>query len=90
MNHLRDCLRTKFSLVTDMQSNTVPDPTELQLMKPYMPAPCRALDQPKLPIQELEIEVGGCEEWDEASPKWESFAVARSFIRWVESILGAW
>ena len=71
-------------------NETLPTPIKQELTKPFAPAPRGTLDQPDLSAEELDHEVGGCEEWDQASHEVASVAVLGPTIRWVESILGAW
>jgi hypothetical protein len=61
-----------------------------EIDKPCTPTLREVFEKPALTAEELETEVGECEEWDEASYELTSPAVVGPIMRWVESILGAW
>ncbi len=60
-----------------------------EIDKPCTPTLREVFEKPSLSAEELETEVGECEEWDEASHELPSPAVEGSVMRWVKSILGA-
>jgi hypothetical protein len=70
--------------------------TEQRPAQEETPDPCDSLYRPGLSADEVEREVGECEEWDEASHElkevgFQSAApIMGPVIHWVESVLGAW
>lgn len=70
--------------------------TEQQPAQKETPAPSNSLYRPGLSADEVEREVGECEEWDEASHEWKEVGfqstapIMGPIIHCAESVLGAW